>query len=160
MTGRPGVVDHKSSVMSWRKVAVLIPVLLSIVTVVIGVWQFLVQQKAANARPFLEMQLALTFEAADAAAVLATTSDPAKWKAANETFRRLHSGQLRVVEDRGLEKAMSDFMERLPPADSKNPDLPMTPLQPFAIEIARNSRAVTAKSWHVNLDPLEQPPSD
>jgi len=146
------------SIWSWERAIVLVPWLLSVGTAAAGVWQFSVQQAAANSRPFLEKQLALTFEAADAAATLSTTSDVASWKAANQTFRRLHAGQVRIVEDRGLEKAMSDFVERLPPAEETKLDLPMTQLQPFSIEIARNSRVVIARSWNVNLAPLDNPP--
>src|SRR6267142_4048825 len=50
-------------------------------------------------KPFFQRQMDLCLEASDAAAVLATTSDPGRSKLAADTFWRLYWGQLVAVEE-------------------------------------------------------------
>jgi hypothetical protein len=47
------------------------------------------EQRSANRRPFLQKQLELCFEAADAAARLATETDSSEWEIARLKFWRL-----------------------------------------------------------------------
>jgi hypothetical protein len=132
--------------------------MLSILTFLFGVIQFSLQQQAANRRPFLEKQLEVTFEAADTAAVLATTNDMEVWKAARRQFMRLKYGQLRIVEDRALSMAMADFWERLPREDDPRLRLPLRRLEQRALQIAERARALIGRSWDVDLEPLVEAP--
>lgn len=144
----------------WERAAIAIPWLLSILAFGAGIIEFSMQQQAANRRPFLEKQLAVTFEAADLAAVLATTDDLDAWRAARRNFRRLKFGQLRIVEDRELSLAMSEFWKRVPSEKDEGFSLPMRHLEYGALIIAQRSRVLIGRSWNVDLEPLiEAPPS-
>ena len=85
---------------------VVIPWLLSLVTIGVGIWQFADKTAQANREPFLTRQLELCFEASDAGATLATETDPVLWEKARKSFWRLYWGPLSVVEDSAVEGAM------------------------------------------------------
>jgi hypothetical protein len=90
----------------WTLVA---PWLLSLGTALVGIWQFRAGQSQANKRPFLEQQLAISIEATDTVARLATETDPEEWDKARQAFWRLYWGRLALVEDRGVEARMVQF---------------------------------------------------
>jgi hypothetical protein len=60
--------------------AVAIPWILTLVTALVGIWQFTVQQGQANRQPFLQKQLDLAFLASETTIKLATLTDPADWE--------------------------------------------------------------------------------
>ena len=60
-------------------------------------------------KPLLEKQLALYFEASSAVATIARTIDPSEKKKATETFWRLYSGPLVIVESMEVSGAMKRF---------------------------------------------------
>lgn len=133
----------------WKLSIILVPWLLSIATFLFGI----IEYQAANRKPFLEKQMEVTFEAADAAAILATTTDMEQWKTARRTFMRLKYGQLRIVEDRELSLAMAEFWNALPAEDTKDLRLPLAHLGPEALNISTRSRELIARSWHADLEP-------
>jgi hypothetical protein len=48
---------------------VVIPWILTLLTAVLGIWQFTAQQRQANRQPFLQKQLELSFQATEPQAV-------------------------------------------------------------------------------------------
>ncbi len=137
------------------KLTIIIPWLLSVVTVVVGIWQFSVQQSQANKQPFLQKQLELAFEATNAAASLASETDPAEWEKARKTFWRLYWGPLSIVEDRAVEAAMVKMGSGVPKQPVDNPQLPMTALQAPSYQLAHAVRNLVLTSWKVDLPALQ-----
>jgi hypothetical protein len=86
--------------------AVAIPWILTLVTALVGIWQFTVQQGQANRQPFLQKQLDLAFLASETTIKLATLTDPADWEKARLYFWISYWGPLSVVEDPKVESAM------------------------------------------------------
>src|SRR3954451_14136103 len=80
-------------------VSVILPWILSIITVAVGLWQFTAQEEHRNKEAFLKSQLDLCFKATESAASLATETDPAEWEKARKEFWQLYWGPLSVVED-------------------------------------------------------------
>jgi hypothetical protein len=135
-------------------IPVIIPWLLSVLTVAVGIWQFTDQQARSNKEAFLKAQLDLCFQATDAAARLATETDQAEWEKARKTFWRLYWGPLSVVEDRKVEAAMV-ALGRIVPAGPGSHDLPMQPLQRPSLDLAHAVRDLILTSWNVDLPPLQ-----
>ena len=140
--------------LRWERAAIVVPWVLSILSFLSGVIVFWFQQDAANRRPFLEKQLAVTFEAANATAILATTTDMNEWKQARRNLMRLEYGQLRIVENVSLSRCFGRFWKRLPKESANELQLPLRDLEQDAIIIADHSRALIAKSWNVDLKRL------
>ena len=101
-------------------------IMIAVATFVFGVVQFSANQKARLAqaetearKPYLERQLQLYADASRAAATLATASDPKTLAEARQRFFQLYWGELAMVEDLAVDKAMHEFaiaLEReLPP---------------------------------------------
>jgi hypothetical protein len=126
---------------------------LTVGTVGVGIWQFAIQHAQSNRVPFLTKQLELGFQAADAAARLATETDPAEWEKARTTFWRLYWGPLSVVEDREVEAAMVTFGKLIP--QGPVPDLPLQALQRPSLDLAHTVRDLILASWNVDLPPLQ-----
>ena len=61
---------------------VVIPWLLTLLTAMVGIWQFTAQQRQANRQPFLQKQLELCFQATETAGRLASETDPEEWEKA------------------------------------------------------------------------------
>ncbi|MBV8566303.1 MAG: hypothetical protein JO366_17760 [Methylobacteriaceae bacterium] len=138
--------------------SLVVPWLLTLVTVGVGIWQFSQQQQEAHRQPFLQQQLDLCFQASDAAARLATETDPAEWEKARKTFWRLYWGTLSIVEDRGVEEAMVEFGKLVPDAPVAAPTLPMKSLAQPSFQLAHAARDLILASWRVDLSPLERLP--
>ena len=134
--------------------AVVIPWLLSVLTVVAGIWQFSAQQKQSNRQPFLQKQLELCFQASETAGRLATETDPAKWEDARLTFWRLYWGPLSIVEDQAVEAAMVDLGKLIPAQPVAAPKLPMTELNTASYQLAHAVRGLVLASWQVDLPAL------
>jgi hypothetical protein len=137
------------------RLTVVIPWILTLVTVGIGIWQFTTQQKQANRQPFLQKQLELSFEATEAAARLATETDASEWEKARATFWRLYWGPLSIVEDPAVEDAMVKLGELVPSKPLPKPDLPMKSLQIPSYNLAHAVRDLVLNSWNVSLPPLQ-----
>jgi hypothetical protein len=145
---------------------VLVSALIGAATIGVGIWQYREDSKmrADTARlearkPFLEKQMALCFDASDAAATLATTSDTTRWRASNERFWTLYWGPLSVVErplaagEIGpVEAAMVDFGNKLKPLQG-SPTLPLSALQTSSLNLAHACRGLIFDSWEIELAP-------
>lgn len=138
--------------------SVVIPWVLSLVTVGVGIWQFSMQQEQANRQPFLQKQLELCVQVTDTVARLATESNPAEWEKARSAFWRLYWGPLSMVEDRAVERAMKELGRRVPPTPVQSPTLPMTELEISSYELAHAVRDLVLASWKVDLPALQGGP--
>jgi hypothetical protein len=135
--------------------SVVVPWVLSLLTVAIGIWQFSEQQGQRNREPFLQKQLEMCFQASDTAARLATETDPAEWEEARQTFWRLYWGTLGIVEDRNVESAMVELGRLVPDKPVDAPTLPMESLRQPSIRLAHAARNLILNSWNVDLPPLQ-----
>ncbi len=141
--------------MSSEKLAVVVPWLLSIVTAIVGIWQFSQTQAQTNKQPFLQKQLEISFQASDAASRLATETDPSEWEKARAAFWRLYWGTLSIVEDPKVESAMVHLGKLVPEKPVANPPLPMKALENPSYDLAIAIRGLILASWNVQLTPLE-----
>jgi hypothetical protein len=135
--------------------SVVVPWVLSLLTVAIGIWQFSEQQGQRNREPFLQKQLEMCFQASNTAARLATETDPAEWEEARQTFWRLYWGTLGIVEDRNVESAMVELGRLVPDKPVDAPTLPMESLRQPSIRLAHAARNLILNSWNVDLSPLQ-----
>lgn len=130
-------------------------------TIGLGIWQFRDDslRRAENARfearkPFLVKQMDLCFQASEATATLATSTDLETWRQARETFWMLYWGPLSVVEapldgDQGpVEAQMVIFGEKLRPLQD-DPALPLGALEHDALDLAHKCRDLIFDSWKI-----------
>ena len=52
----------------------------TLLTILVGIWQFSAQQTQANRQPFLQKQLEVCFQATETAGRLASETDPKEWE--------------------------------------------------------------------------------
>ena len=150
---------------------VLVSAMIGAATIGIGIWQYREdsRMRADTARlearkPFLEKQMALCFDASDAAATLATTLDATRWQDSRERFWILYWGPLSVVErpfatgEIGpVEAAMVDFGRALKPLQD-SPSLPLRMLEGKSLSLAHACRGLIFDSWEIELAPRAEGP--
>ena len=132
----------------------VVPWILTLLTVAIGIWQYVDKADQASREPFLREQLRLSFEASDAAARVATETDPERWELARLAFLRLYWGQLGIVENREVEAAMVAFGISLREIEVPPPSLPTSQLQRASLDLAYAVRHQVMQFWDVSLPPL------
>jgi len=103
---------------------------------------------AARKQPFLLKQLEFCFETSECVALLATTSDVAKWEAARDRFWHLYYGALAVVEGRDLEERMVECSRLIPPTGPA-PNLPVSELSDCALAVSQSVRALLVDAWDI-----------
>jgi hypothetical protein len=130
-------------------------VLTAVITALITLVVYWLQQRQKNRKPFLQRQLDLCFAATQAAASLASEVDTGKWKEARTTFWQLYWGPLSIVESREVEAAMFEFGKLVPTGEIVEQHLPVTALQIPSYELAHAVRKLILKSWGVHLSRLE-----
>lgn len=113
------------------------------------------EQHQKNKEPFLTRQIELSFDACDAAACLATTTDLNEWKRAYDTFWRLYWGPLGIVEDRDVEAAMVKFGSALPETMPTENELPIKTLTGASLRLSHSIRRQTQRNWRVDLPTLK-----
>ena len=96
-------------------------------------------------KPFLQRQQELYFTATSAAAKLATLDAGADREAARKKFYELYWGDLSVVEDELVEKAMVQFHLKLEEFEAGTADKPE--LQQKSLELAHACRNSMARGW-------------
>jgi hypothetical protein len=110
------------------------------------------EQRQANKRPFLEKQLALSFEAVDAASRLANETKWEAWEEARLTFWRLYWGPLSMVEDQKVKGAMEEFGNLLAeiPIPAPPEMLPRPELQQPSYKLSHAARDLIISSWKIS----------
>ena len=134
---------------------VVIPWVLTLLTAVLGIWQFTAQQRQANRQPFLQKQLELSFQATETAGRLASETNPIEWEKARITFWVLYWGPLSIVENPAVEGATFDLGKLVPKEPVNAPKLPMTSLGVPSYRLAHAVRDLVLASWNVDLPPLQ-----
>jgi hypothetical protein len=95
-------------------------------------------------KPFLERQLKLYTEAAQVAALIATSSDASTVVKSTERFWQLYWGELALVENREVEAAMVQYGTAL-----DNPTDRAT-LRQRSLDLATACRRSLDRSWGIN----------
>lgn len=134
---------------------VVVPWGLTLATIVLGIFKFSAERRQANRQPFLQKQLELCFQAAEAAGGLASETDPVQWEKYRLTFWRLYWGPLSIVEDGAVEEAMVTLGKLVPAEPVASPTLPMKSLEDPSYELAHACRDLVLKSWNVDLPNLK-----
>jgi hypothetical protein len=96
-------------------------------------------------KPFLERQQALYFEATSAASKLATLDSGAERDAARKRFYHLFWGELSVVEDELVERAMMSFKDSLELYESG--EASKSDLEQMSLALAHSCRDSLARGW-------------
>lgn len=135
--------------------SLVIPWLLTIAAAIVGILQFSQEQRQTNRRPFLEKQLEMAFAASDAAAILATETDPVEWEKSRKLFWKLYWGPLGIVEDKAVERAMVELGKIVPSEPQAAPTLPMRELEDPSLRLAHQVRNLVLRSWDVKLPELD-----
>jgi hypothetical protein len=139
--------------MDWKTI---IPWLLTLATILIGIWQYGDKQDQISREPFLKEQLDLAFDVSKTVAVLATATDVKVWNEARSHFWMLYWGPLSIVEDQDVESAMIELGEIVPTPDKETPALPMSALTNLSYKLAHALRDLVLTSWNVSLPALDQ----
>jgi hypothetical protein len=111
---------------------------------VFGYFQSLRTADLEARKPYLQKQLDLCVEAANAAGTIATAPDyPATVAAARATFNRLYWGALAMFDNAALSKAMLAFSDAV--AEGASPER----LRPLAEAVAHRCKDLTRAEWGV-----------
>ena len=141
--------------MNYDKWLIWISVILGLVTI----WSGLKQHKITTSRtamsPFLEKQLEAYLEITGITAKLATTSDRTTFDSKKEEFWSFYFGKLVVLEDNSVESAMVKYGELLKITNFED-ELNRDKLKQASMRVAQSCRLSIAKSWKIDLAPLEQ----
>jgi len=97
--------------VEWRKF--IITTLLGIIAFIVGLTEYGATNFYSVRKPFLQMQSDLCKSATEAAARVATATDPEAWRKALDEFWALYWGPLAIVEDVDLRE--------LPPPNPEKP---------------------------------------
>ena len=141
----------------WLKVLSMVG---AVIVFAVGVWEFQSSQRSQvetrrveATKPFLEKQLALYAEAARAAAMRALTPPQSLLdrsvgkrdlrREGEDMFWRLYYGELALVEDRTVARAMVAF------GDALKENAPDEILRSLSLDLAHACRDSLASSWNV-----------
>ncbi len=94
-------------------------------------------------KPFLELQLKLYTEATQVAAVIATSEDREERRRATARFWRLYWGELALVEDTNVEKAIKALGDGLGTSAVKEQ------LEQLSLSLAHACRISLDRSWGI-----------
>ncbi len=139
-------------IFDWKSA---IPWVLSLLAVLVGIWQYADKQAQANREPFLRKQLELIFEASDTVSTLANTTDTEVWKKARTRFWVLYWGPLGIVEDNRIAKCMIEAGKIVPQPQADVPALPITNLRTTSIRLSHVARDFVLGNWDVDLPRLQ-----
>ena len=118
-------------------------ILVPLATLVWAASSFLITKRIEAKRPFLDYQLKLYKEATEAAVQLATSDDAQEISTARKRFYELYWGELALVEDRDVERAMVIFKRALEANGAGDH------LQQSCLTLAHAFRSSLARSWKV-----------
>jgi hypothetical protein len=145
-----GVTNQSKPEQSRINLTMAIPWVLTLLTVLVGIYQFGVQQRQTNRTSFLNKQLDTVFDAATTASLLAVETDPTKWDAARQTFWNLYWGTLSIVENKDVEREIVSFGKLVPSEPVSQVQLPVDTLRGPSYHLAKAFRDLILKSWHVD----------
>ena len=144
-----------------RQWSVLVSAVIGAVTIGVGIWQFHEdsERRAASAlfeaqKPFLIKQMELCFQATEAAATLASSTNPETWLRAKEAFWVLYWGPLSIAERPlgggigPVETQMVVFGDKLKPLQD-GPTLPLSSLENESYKLAHKCRELIIESWKI-----------
>src|ERR1041385_126560 len=135
----------------------VVPVIITVVTLVAGFIQFGTTSAFSVRQPFLQKQTDLCHAAAEHVARLASTIDPKTWDRSREEFWMLYGGPLAIVEDvesqaeNRVEAAMVTFGAELAKIDLKAPSLPVRVLEQPALRVSHACRDLLSSKWNVGV---------
>jgi hypothetical protein len=133
---------------------VFVPWMLTLATLIAGIWQYADKQAQANREPFLLKQLDLVFEASQTVSVLSNSTDSAAWEKARVRFWELYWGPLGLVEDGAVERCMRQAGLIVPQPGTNPGTLPLTKLRSVSLELSHAARDLVLESWNTSLAPL------
>ena len=119
----------------------------------IGLWRYFDTSEKQFRKPYWERQLALYFEATEAASSLATGDVEQQLEEAKKKFWILYWGPLALVEDREVEASMVQFAETL--AKYENGTDCREELKNRSLALAHTCRESIGKSWKMELGKLQ-----
>jgi hypothetical protein len=128
-----------------------IPWVLTLITLSVGIWQYVDKAAQANREPFLRQQLALAVETSEVVATLATTTDPAAFETARARFWVLYWGPLAFVEDWNVETSMVAIGKAVPEPGTPVPPLPLSALEVPSLNLAHALRDLSLDAWNADL---------
>jgi hypothetical protein len=96
-------------------------------------------------KPFLERQLKLYTEASQVVAVLATSQDPEETLGARKRFLQLYWGELALVENDNVAKAIAKVKEAMDKGSEQEY------LTSLSLNLAQACRNSLARSWGVDI---------
>jgi hypothetical protein len=140
---------------------ILIPALLTLLTLVYGIYQYANSKTQEFRKRFWEEQYKLYSDAVEAASIIAMSSDLESVKEQRDLFWRLYWGRLSMVEHLVVEGAMIEYGNVLRhyeqngklPSEDKIKQKEPTDLQNAAYELAHATRKSLAMTWRpVNLN--------
>jgi hypothetical protein len=123
-------------------------IIAAFVAAIVGLYWNFKSAKSARKLPFLQKQLELCFDASQAVAVLATTTEPDAWIAARSDFWRLYHGPLAIVQDSDVQICMANCGKLIGVAGPA-PELPRSELADPALDLSKKIRALLVKTWKV-----------
>ncbi|WP_150746919.1 hypothetical protein [Pseudomonas fluorescens] len=109
-----------------------------------GVLVWIETRRVESTKPFLQHQLALYIEASKAAAIIATSASEVEVDKSKTLFSRLYWGELALVENADVARAMFDFRIALEARSSQER------LQILSLALARACGKSLDKSWGIN----------
>jgi hypothetical protein len=137
---------------TFNEVVALCGVFGAIATFIFGIIQWREQairteetRRIEATKPFLERQLKLYTEASQIVAVLATAEDPGEKRHAYKRFRELYWGEMVLVENEDVERAMVNVKDAIERHAGQGD------LQSLSLNLAHACRHSLARSWGVDV---------
>jgi hypothetical protein len=147
--------------------------LIAVAGLVIGQFQNLQQQKERaraldierekeralreqeSKKPFWQKQVDLYFDASNAVSTLINSTDAVKRQQAEDRFWQLFYGELVIVEDQNVERAMIDISSYLIQCRQSPPRCEDYKLKNLALALSSSCRQSIGESWKLGLEGLK-----
>jgi len=132
---------------------------LSIVVGIVTIWSGIYQYKTTSARnamsPFLESQLKTYQEIMSIVGEMASTNDEAIFQAKSQEFWSYYYGPLALVEDYAVESAMVSIGDLIKKQNFTDSNF-RSEMSKTSLALASACRRSVSKGWQINLAPLEK----
>ena len=127
---------------------------LVIATIAVGIHQYNLTTERDYKKTFWEKRLELYLEVSKTAAILATREPDDETRKSRQRFLELLHGDLVIVEDDVVLKAMKQFYKRL--IDYEGDPTVQEDLQGFARDLANDCRESLKQSWDIPLKDISK----